>query len=138
MTANVRNEMRQAFFDAWQKYKTDQPLNPLDKQVVQVIQAHPEYYPLLNDDAEAIHQDYTTADNPFLHMGLHLSVLEQIDTNRPSGIQDIYQKLSHKLDNPHRTQHLIMDVLGKIIWDAQQKGTAPDEQHYLVLLQALI
>ncbi len=137
MTDNTRNEIRQVFFDAWNKYKIDTPLSALENQIVHVIQAHPEYHPELNNP-DTLFQDYSTDDNPFLHMGLHLSLLEQIHTDRPAGIQQIYQSLSHQLDDAHRAEHLMMDVMAKLIWEAQRNGTLPDEKQYLEQLNQLL
>jgi len=137
MTNDTRQEMRQVFFDAWEKYKTDAPLSVIEKQILHVIHAHPEYYPQLNNP-EAIFENYTTDNNPFLHMGLHLSLLEQIQTNRPTGIQTTYQQLSKQLDNAHRAEHLMMEIMANIIWEAQNQGILPDEKKYLEELHKLI
>ena len=138
MSNETRNKMRQIFFDAWQKYKNDDALTPLEKQVVIIIQAHPEYNKLLNNPSHTIDQDYSTDNNPFLHMGLHLSLLEQIHTNRPPGIHDIYQQLAAKLDNAHRAEHLMMEIMANLLWNAQEQGVLPDEQNYLDQLRLLI
>ncbi|WP_204318325.1 DUF1841 family protein [Serratia marcescens] len=38
--------------------------------------------------------------NPFLHMGLHLAVREQVATDRPQGIRTVYTKLIEKYQDP--------------------------------------
>ena len=37
--------------------------------------------------------------NPFLHISLHLAIIEQVQTNRPFGINEAYYKLVNKYNN---------------------------------------
>jgi hypothetical protein len=73
--------------------------------------------------------------NPFLHMSLHLSILEQISINQPIGIADIYEKLKLKHQNEHKAQHDILECLGEVIWQAQRNNSAINSHYYLGLLQ---
>lgn len=133
-------DTRQMFFDSWQKYLSKQPLTPLEQQIAQVIQVHPEYHSIIENSNKF--QDHTYypelgATNPFLHMGLHLGIREQVATNRPSGINATYQKLVLKYHDPLHVEHLMMDQLAECLWLAQKNNTAPDEEHYLAMLNAL-
>ena len=83
-----RDQLRQMYLDAWRKYTARQPLEPLQAQVAAVIAEHPEYIPLLESGPQALATEYTAEggrENPFLHMGLHLAIREQVATNRPAG-----------------------------------------------------
>ena len=133
---NDRQEIRQLFFDTWEKNKTPKPLSMLEQQLIDVINYHPEYHPLLENPQ--VDQDYSTDNNPFLHMGLHLSLREQLHTNRPAGIHTIHQQLLAETNDKHRAEHLMMDVMAQVLWDAQQNGTLPDENSYLHSLKKLI
>ena len=133
---NDRQEMRQSFFNAWKKRDKKNALSTLEKQLIEVIALHPEYHSLLENPQND--QDYSTDNNPFLHLGLHVSLQEQLSTDRPAGIQKMYQQLSHQLNDPHRAAHLMMDVMAHILWDAQENGQLPDETLYLERLRGLL
>lgn len=127
-------ETRQLFFQSWQKYQKKQPLTPLEDQIVHVILAHPEYHPTIENYSKYQEHSYYPElgeTNPFLHMGLHIAVREQVSTNRPKGIQAVYQKLLQKLRDPLEVEHVIMNQLAECLWLAQKNNLPPDEQHYL-------
>ena len=131
-----RRQQRQYFLDAWTKRETPDSLSALEKQLLEVIKLHPEYQNIL-DDPDILDKDYRTDNNPFLHMSLHLGLLEQLSTNRPAGIREHYQRLYQHHQDEHQVQHLMMDVMATIMWDAQQNGKLPNEQLYLKKLKSL-
>ncbi len=139
---NDRKKLRQMYFDAWNKAQQGDELTALEKEISEVVNMHPEYHSELSADANAkIDKDYQEQlgeTNPFLHMGLHLGLREQLSTSRPKGITELFQQLNNRLKNPHKTEHLFMEILGQIIWEAQQNNSVPDEKKYLLLLQNLI
>ena len=135
-----REQLRQMYLDAWRKYTARQPLEPLQAQLAAVIAEHPEYIPLLESGPEALTTDYTPEggrENPFLHMGLHLAIREQVATDRPPGIAQIHQSLAKRLRDPHAAEHAILELLAQTLWESQRAGRVPDEQRYLELLRAL-
>jgi hypothetical protein len=136
MFSSDRNEYRKVFFDAWQKYKAKQPLEPLEGQLVEIILLHPEYQAVLDDPNNNQSKDFD-ASNPFLHMSLHLGIREQVATNRPAGIREVYQQVCEKYQDVHQAEHKMMEYLAKILWDAQQSGKMPDEAAYLEGLKSL-
>ncbi len=124
------------YADAWAKAQGAEILSPLEAQIVQVVEDHPEYQPTLGD--EDLDEGFTPADgrtNPFLHMGLHLSIRDQVATDRPPGISSIFQKLTKKYSNPHEAEHRMLDCLAETLWEAQNRGAPPDEQKYLERLR---
>jgi hypothetical protein len=133
-----RDEVRAFFFEAWKKFKAQKPLTDLEKIALGVMHMHPEYHAILDAPDRFKHQDYFPEfgeTNPFLHMSLHLSLLEQISINQPTGIADIYTKLKLKHQNEHDAQHAILECLAETIWQAQRSNTGMDSAHYLQLLQ---
>jgi len=133
-----RDEVREFFFDAWAKAQKNVSLSDLEKLGVHVMQMHPEYHAILNapeQHKQVAYYPEMGETNPFLHMSLHLSVLEQISINQPIGIAPIYQKLLFKHQNEHDAQHDILECLGETIWLAQRNKTGLDSEHYLTLLQ---
>ena len=135
-----REQLRQMYLDAWRKYTARQPLEPLEAQVAAVVAEHPEYVPVLESGPPALAADYTPEggrENPFLHMGLHLAIREQVATHRPPGIAEIHQSLSKRLGDSHAAEHAMLEALAETLWEAQRAGKAPDEQRYLERLRTL-
>ena len=82
-----RDQLRETYRAAWRRFKQQHTLSPLDKQVVAVISEHPEYHVIV-ESAAADLANYSPRSgqlNPWLHMGLHLAIREQVATNRPRG-----------------------------------------------------
>lgn len=133
-----RDQVRQFFFDTWAKFKQQQPLSDLEKIAIQIIQMHPEYHAVLDKPERFMEQAYFPEmgeTNPFLHMSLHLSVLEQIGINQPTGIAPIYAQLNLKHQDEHAAQHDVMDCLAETIWQAQRSGQGLDSAAYIKLMQ---
>ena len=133
-----RDEVREFFFDAWAKFKAQKPLTDLEKIGLGIMHMHPEYHRILDAPAQFKSQEYFPEfgeTNPFLHMSLHLSILEQISINQPIGIAAIYEKLKLKHQDEHDAQHDILDCLAETIWQAQRNHTDLDAAQYLQLMQ---
>lgn len=131
-----RNQLRRAYYDAWMKYTHKQAMTMLEQQIAKVISEHPEYHDLI----ENIDRDYLPEEgqsNPFLHMGMHLALREQVATNRPTGIYQYHASLSQKLGSSLDAEHQMMECLGQALWEAQQRGNAPDEARYLECLKKI-
>ena len=129
-----RDELRNMYRDAWNKRCANKPLTPLEAQIVAVVEWHPEYH-------GEIKKDYTPdggTANPFLHMGLHLGIREQVATNRPAGISKIYSTLATKVGDTHGAEHQMIECLAETLWDAQSQNRPPDEQKYLERLNRLV
>ena len=137
MFGNDRDSMRRYYLQCWQKFQQKQPMDALEQQVASVIAEHPEYHALLERTASALQRDYLPENaetNPFLHMGLHLGIREQVATNRPTGIRELYQQLVIQYGH-NDAEHRMMDCLAESIWLAQRNQTAPDEAAYLECLK---
>lgn len=133
-------DTRQMFFNSWDKYCQKQPLLPIEKQIVQVILEHPEYQKIIAQTSKFQEHSYYPElgeTNPFLHMGLHLAVREQVATNRPEGIHMAYNNLVEKYKDPLEVEHLIMEQLAECLWLSQKNNLPPDEHHYLRTLSEL-
>ncbi len=133
-----RDSLRQFYFDSWQKFKNNHDLNPLEQQIITVVKEHPEYHAMLENKEKALDQDYMPEmgeTNPFLHMGMHIGLMEQIGTNRPEGIRELYQQLSVKL-GAHDAEHEMMECLAEAIWMAQKNNVPPDDSAYFICLKA--
>ena len=91
-----RAESRAFFYNVWKKQKSRLSLDPLEVIIFDVISTHPEYHCYL-DDEKSIYQNNSSAENaeinPFLHMGMHIALKEQINSNKPVGINVIFSKV---------------------------------------------
>jgi hypothetical protein len=106
--------------------------------IADVIRMHPEYHALLDQGVEALDKDWLPEGgetNPFLHMGMHIAVREQLSIDRPPGIKAVYEALLQKTREPMQTEHLMLECLGETLWRAQRENRLPDEQLYLRLLK---
>jgi hypothetical protein len=129
-----RDQLRRVYIEAWRKRREGLPIEPLEAQVADVIALHPEYHAALEHGDDALDRDYTPAggqSNPFLHMGLHLAVRDQIATDRPAGIRKAFQSVAARLGSEHEAEHRIIECLAEAMWEAQRSGRAPDEAAYL-------
>jgi len=132
-----RGELRKMYADAWQKHCARQPMSPLEVQIAAVIAEHPEYHAAVGGNME---QEFTVeggSTNPFLHMGLHLGIREQVATNRPAGISAIFNALATRLGDAHAAEHRMLDCLAETLWEAQRGQCPPDELRYLGRLRVL-
>lgn len=132
-----REDLRRRYIEAWRRHVAGLPLEPLDAQIADVISLHPEYHALL-ESPDALTRDFTVEQgsiNPFLHMGLHLGLREQLATDRPAGIRQIHATLARRLGDPHMAEHRMVDALAETLWEAQRAGRAPDEAAYLERLR---
>ena len=140
MFGQDRNELRRMFFNCWHKAQKNEALEPLENLIAEIIRLHPEYHDLLSDEQTHLDKDYTPEmgqTNPFLHMAMHISIQEQLQTDRPVGIRLLYQQLMLKMSNAHEVEHQMMECLGQMIWQAQRDNTMPDEMRYLNCLKEL-
>lgn len=144
MISNERQELRQFYCDTWQKHLAQKDaLSPLEQQITAVVKEHPEYHQLLENKEASVNANYLPEmgdSNPFLHMGMHLGLREQVSTDRPKGITEIYQTLL-ALKGVHDAEHEMIECLAEAIWQAQQNQTSanspPDEVAYLECLRSI-
>lgn len=133
-----RGELRRMYADAWRKARDGEPLSPLEAQIAAVIEAHPEYWSALDD--EALDTDFEAQSgqsNPFLHMGLHLALRDQLGTDRPAGVRALHARIAARAADAHDAEHRMIECLAETLWEAQRAGSPPDEQRYLERLGRL-
>ena len=129
-----QHDVRAFFCGTWRKQRDRLPLSPLEAQAATWIGEHPEYHTLLADEPAALAASYTGEDgreNPFLHLAMHLSILEQTGIDQPSGMRQAVQLLAARHGSLHRAHHEVMECLGRMIWDSQRSGLPPDGPAYI-------
>ena len=141
MFGNDRNQLRQMFFDVWLKHKEKRELEPLEQLICQVILMHPEYHEILENAEKNLQREYFAEQgehNPFLHMAMHISLHEQLATQRPEGIATIYAQLLTKYPDAHQTEHIMMECLSEMVWQSQKAGQPPDDNVYIACLNKAV
>lgn len=134
-----RDELRKMYADAWHKHCQRLPMSPLEAQIAAVIDWHPEYHgDVTGDDLNREYPPDGGQTNPFLHMGLHLGIREQVSTNRPAGIASVHETLAVRIGDAHVAEHHMIECLAETLWEAQNQNAAPDEQKYLERLHRLL
>jgi hypothetical protein len=135
-----RADLRRMYAQAWRKFRERQPMEPLEAQVAAIIAEHPEYHAIVEAGEAALEAQFPPEagmSNPFLHMGLHLALREQVGTDRPAGIAEAHERLVQRLGSVHEAEHRMVDVLAQTLWEAQQSGRMPEERAYLERIQRL-
>ena len=132
-----REQLRSAYRDVWRKWRVRLPLQPLEMQIADVIREHPQYHDLLQADASRKQEFEPDGENPFLHLGLHLALREQIGTDRPAGIAVIHRQLISLSQSAHLAEHRMMDVLAGVLAEFQHGRQPSPEARYLERLRRL-
>lgn len=133
-----RQELRQMYADAWRKAVAGQVLSALESQIAKVIEEHPEYVPAVR--GEPLEAEFSPEDgrtNPFLHMGLHLALRDQLAVDRPPGIRTAFQAVARRADDRHMAEHRVIECLAETLWEAQRENRQPDEAAYLERVRRL-
>ncbi|MCB1878369.1 MAG: DUF1841 family protein [Chromatiales bacterium] len=139
MYSQDRDQLRRVYCSVFAKMHDDAAMEPMEQAIARVIGMHPEYHRLLASPETAIGADYLPEmgeSNPFLHMGLHLALHEQLATDRPAGIRTAYQTLISVRD-VHDAEHAISECLATVLWEAQRDHREPDEAAYLRCIRVL-
>jgi hypothetical protein len=136
-----RHELRQTYLSSWRKWRAGEALSPLETAIARVIAEHPEYHSMLEAPAAALEAEFVPeagAENPYLHLGLHLAIREQVSTDRPAGIARIHAQLAARSGSTLAAEHRMLEALGETLWEAERVGTMPDESAYLRRLERLL
>jgi hypothetical protein len=129
-----RDQLRASYIEAWRKRLGKVPMQPLEMQIADVVELHPEYQRALENPDSVLDRDYSPEggqSNPFLHMGLHLAVRDQLATDRPQGIRSAFDSIVRRTGDMHAAEHELIECLAETLWESQRSGLPPDEQAYL-------
>jgi hypothetical protein len=136
-----RDEARQFWFTAWRKHKANEILTPIETLALDIMVNHPEFHTMLENPADFKNSDWTPeggAPHPFLHLGLHLAVREQVSIDQPFGIREAYTQLARKLDSALEADHIVGECLAEQIWQMQRNKQAFSSEKYLADIRKVI
>ena len=131
-------DVRRFFCGVYAKARSGTPLEPMELLVSQWIDEHPEYHATLSDVDAALRdmaQTDPNAENPFLHLSMHLSISEQCSIDQPRGIRQAVELLAARMDSLHEAHHATMECLGRMLWESQRSGRPPDGAAYIDCVQ---
>jgi hypothetical protein len=138
-------DVRRFFCSVYAKARAGQAMEAIEVLVSQWIDEHPEYHAALSDVDAALAAMTSTesnpstgsaaAENPFLHLSMHLSISEQCSIDQPRGIRQAVELLTARRDSLHEAHHEVMECLGRMVWESQRAGRAPDGQAYIACVQ---
>ena len=131
-------DVRRFFCGVYAKSRGGQMLDAIETLASGWIDEHPEYHAELADLNGALLSMQLVSeirDNPFLHLSMHLSISEQCSIDQPRGIRQAVELLSHRCQSLHEAHHAAMDCLGKMLWESQRAGRAPDGEAYIDCVQ---
>jgi hypothetical protein len=137
----TRDQLRRTYTEAWQKHQQRAPLSPLEALIADVLELHPQYHRIVGNLGDALSIETSEGggtENPFLHLGLHLAVREQVSIDRPPGVRALLHALQNASGDVHAAEHVLIEALAETLWEAQRNGRAPDEQHYLELARRVL
>ena len=139
MFGDDRRALRARFLDVWHKARARSPLEPLEAMIADVLALHPEYDRLFEQGDALLDDDWTPEhgeSNPFLHLGLHIAIREQVATDRPPGVRTVHGRLAARL-GALEAEHRMIECLASALWAAGRTGGAPDEAAYVECLRGL-
>ena len=137
MFSSDRSAQRKFLAKAWEKYKANQFLEPLELQLAKIIEKHPEYQEIINN----LDTDYFPEQgkiNPFLHINLHLTLQDQLSLDQPKGVKEVYNSLLKKNKDTHQVEHIMMEQIAEMIFNSQKNNKPMDQEQYLRSLKELI
>ncbi len=130
MIEQNQQALRNYYTVSWKKHHEQLTLTDLERQIVEVINEHPEYHSFIEHPQDNDDKSF------YLHLGLHLGLREQLNTDRPMGILTIFKTLSEKV-GAHEAEHKMMSVLEVALWEAQKNNVMPSENAYLEALKKI-
>lgn len=133
MFSPSQKDVRNFFFAVMEKQHNSMSLTDLEKIALSIILEHAEYAPILNNRDKYLDYQWTVdmgQTNPFLHLSMHMSIIEQLSIDQPAGIKALFSELCKKFQDQHRASHELMECLGEMLWQAQANNTPPDIEIY--------
>lgn len=127
-------DVRRFFCGVYRKQLCGEAMQAIETLAGQWIAEHPEHHPALADETAALErvgEAQTTADNPFLHLSMHLSISEQCSIDQPPGIRQAVELLAARRGDLHAAHHEVMECLGRMLWESQRAGRPPDGEAYI-------
>ena len=138
MYTNDRHSYRDAYFQTFEKWQRQLPLDDMEKQLVAVIELHPEYHALLATPKQSRTQEFALEENPFFHMSLHLAVFDQLKLDKPVGIREIFLSAKNNLLDEHEVLHRMMGCLAEMLAQMEKEGKVVEDAIYLEKLKMVL
>ena len=126
-----RDELRRVYVEAWRKRREGLPVEPLEAQVADVIELHPEYHAALERGDEALDARLHARRRPIEPVPAHGTA--------PGGARPGRDRSARRpapgvrgpraaAGSAHEAEHRIIECLAEAMWEAQRAGRPPDEK----------
>lgn len=132
-------DVRNFFFEVYDKHKNNIILTDLEKIALSIILKHPEYENILSNKNKYLNYQWLPENgetNPFLHLSMHMSIQEQLSINHPPSIVELFKKLCIKYTDEHEASHQLMDCIVEMLWQSQKNNTQLDMDLYLSCIKS--
>ncbi len=129
-----REEVRRFFRDTLARQRSGAPLTPIEAIASDWLALHPEYFDVLAPTREGEPDAFEAREgeaNPFLHLSMHLAIVEQVSIDQPAGIRAAVESLTARLGSAHDAHHEVMECLGEMLWAAERHRAPPDGAAYV-------
>ncbi|MGH8161939.1 MAG: DUF1841 family protein [Gammaproteobacteria bacterium] len=139
MPISDRSEIRRQYAEAWAKARRGEELTAGERRIAEVIADHPEYRAIVESGEAAVEAEFPPeagATNPFLHMGLHIAIREQVAVDRPPGVRRVFDTLAAQR-GALEAEHAMIECLAETLWEAQRANRPPDDAAYAMRLRRL-
>ncbi len=132
-------QMREMFFSVWDKRQDGVNLSLVEQQIWYVISAYSEFhYIFANPDKYMFKDTWSDDKNPFLCMGLHLGVMEQVINDSPEGIKPLYLKLCEQMKYAVKAEIAMRKVMVRFVKKTANENKPLDSRKYLLALETLL
>lgn len=115
---------RQHFYHAWQKHLRGYALSEFEHRIVEVLLNYPEYTKALSPDSI----DVDNGENPYLILGAHMEVKDQLRLDRPRGIKKLVDSSSK---GGAFVESLMVELMVYTLKSAYINKTPPSYEQYL-------
>ena len=129
-----REEVRAFFRNTLHKQRNGAPLTPIEAIAGDWLALHPEYFDVLAPIREGEPDPVEAREgeaNPFLHLSMHLTIVEQVSIDQPAGIRAAVESLTTRLGSAHDAHHEVMECLGEMLWASERHRAPPDGVAYV-------
>jgi Domain of unknown function (DUF1841) len=107
----LRSENRQRYYNIWQQYKANEPLEGEEKVIAELMALHKDWYHFWEStDFERTFNPETDEFNPFLHITFDTIIMNQINNKEPEQTRFSYNKLTARGDSHLGAIHKIAAV----------------------------
>jgi len=123
----------------WEKIKKGEPLSGDLELIAETMRIHPEFDPFWTAGETAFQPQEINGFivNPLVHIGLHVTIEKQLDTDDPIEVGETLKTLLEKGMTRHEAIHQIAGIWGDLYFRSVRRGGPFEDLTYLQELARL-